>query len=275
MMMKTFALLMWALAATPAAPAKGPEASKPAAPKADKGAKVKKAPAGKPGKQAQAPAEQPPAAPRQPVEPPPPYRWKVPGQLSFVRSAGVQVTDGVPMELEMALSDQPIEALIQHFADDFQAAGLFIPPDEEQTSPYAEPRLTAFDPYRNVAYTVVFQPSPNNTTTLYLATADMSAYKPPGAAALEWAPLYPGAKKVMRTQLEGSQTAVYSVVASEAEVLAFYRESLKPLGYEEPEPGLFQRGGETLRVSSQAEGEQRMVSLIRQGGGAVASPATP
>lgn len=267
-MMKMFVLVS-ALAAAPtppgagkpAAPAKAsPKAASKEAPKdAPKATKGKKKAADKADKQAEAPP-----VPQEPVEPPPPYKWRVPALVQWVDSAGVQVTDGVPMELRMAQSNMPIESLIQHFADEFQAAGLFIPPDEDQVSPYPAPRLTAFDPFRNLAYTVIFQPTSATSTTLYLATADMGRYQPPGEAGLEWAPLMPGAKKLMRSQLEGSQTAIYATQATEVEVVAFYREKLLPLGYVEPEPGLFMRGGESLRVSSiQQEGE-RIVSLVRQ-----------
>lgn len=273
-MMKMFVLVS-ALAASPA-----PEAGKPAAaskeapkaakasPKADakdapKAAKEKKA-APKAGKQT-VEAPPPPAAPPEPEEPPPPYKWRVPALVQWVDSAGVQVTDGVPMELRMAQSNMPVESLIQHFANEFEAAGLFIPPEEFQQSPYVTPRLTAFDPFRNVAYTVIFQPTSAKTTTLYLATADMGNYRPPGEAGLDWAPLMPGAKKLLRSQLESSLTAIYTAPATEVEVRAFYREKLLPLGYVEPEPGLFMRGGESLRVSSAPEeGGERTISLVRQ-----------
>lgn len=281
-MMKMFVLVS-ALAASPATPG----ATKPAAPakeapakeapakEAPKAAKAKKQAAPKATKQAEA-LPPPAAAPTEPVEPPPPYKWRVPALVSWVDSAGVQVTDGVPMELRMAQSNMPIEKLIQHFANEFEAAGLFIPPDEYQESPYPTPRLTAFDPYRNVAYTVIFQPTSNTSTTLYLATADMGNYQPPGAAGLDWAPLMPGARKLLRSQLEGSQTAVYATQATEVEVVAFYREKLLPLGYVEPETGLFMRGGESLRVTSVQQEGERIVSLVRQqGADPTASPYTP
>jgi hypothetical protein len=197
------------------------------------------------------------------------YRWSVPQQLDYVASIGVQVTDGVPMVLEMARSSMPVDLLIQHYVDDFQAAGLFIPPLDVQASPMAEPRLTALDPERLVAYTVIFQPNPDRTTTLYLGTADMKQYRPPGGANLEWAPMMPGAEKLMRTELEGMQSAVYAVRASEADVLAFYRQALGAQGYTEAEPGTFQRGQEELRVfSNPTDDGGRSVGLTRKVGGA-------
>lgn len=274
-MMKLW-VLMSALAASPAAPEAGkaaapakqaPKQTSKAAPKEGakaapkEGAKGKKKAGAKEDKQAEA---TPPPAPTMPEEPPPPYQWRVPALVQWVDSAGVQVTDGVPMELRMALSNMPVESLIQHFANEFEAAGLYIPEDAAQESPYPTPRLTAFDPFRSIAYTVIFQPTSAKTTTLYLATADMGNYRPPGEAGLEWAPLMPGAKKLLRSQLETSLTAVYTAPATEVEVLAFYREKLVPLGYAEPEPGLFMRGGESIRVSSAPQDGERAIYLVRQ-----------
>jgi hypothetical protein len=265
-------LLMWALAAAPvAAPEAKREAKAEAPAPAKKGASKKQA--GKQSKSKQAAAPPAPVAPA-PVEeaeapPPPMYRWSVPQQLDYVASIGVQVTDGVPMVLEMARSSMPVDLLIQHYVDDFQAAGLFIPPLDVQASPMAEPRLTALDPERLVAYTVIFQPNPDRTTTLYLGTADMKQYRPPGGANLEWAPMMPGAEKLMRTELEGMQSAVYAVRASEADVLAFYRQALGAQGYTEAEPGTFQRGQEELRVfSNPTDDGGRSVGLTRKVGGA-------
>jgi hypothetical protein len=265
-------LLMWALAAAPVEAA--PEAKREAKSHAPvkKGASKKQA--GKQSKQAAA-APQVPAPAEEAAPPPAPmYRWKVPQQLDYVRSVGVQVTNGVPMVLEMARSSMPVDLLIQHYMDDFQAAGLFIPPLDFQVSPRAEPRLTALDPTRLVAFTVIFQPNPDRTTTLYLGTADMKQYRPPGGASLEWAPLMPGAQKLMRTDLEGLQSAVYAVRAPEAEVLAFYRQALGPQGYTEVEPGVFQREGEELHVfSAPMDDGGRSVSLTRKVGGAGRAPA--
>lgn len=262
--MMTTWLLMLALAA---APASGEKAAAPAA--ATQGKR-----AAKPGKKAEAP-KPPPAeaeAPPLPPPPPPPFQWKVPGLVDWVDSPGVQVSDGVPMVLEMARSSLPMEQLIQRFADSFEASGLYIPPDPFQESILAEPRLTALDTERMLAYTVVFQPNPDRTTTLYLGTADMSRYEPGGGAKLEWAPLMPGAEKLMRTELEVAQSAMYSVRAKPSEVLAFYRQALVPQGFKETEPGAFRRGNEVLHVFTEVDGPECMVGLSRRLSGADEEP---
>lgn len=257
-------LLMLALVAAPA-DSSGAEGAK-----AEAAASAKKKATKEPAKKAAESKAEPHSGEDEPAVPPM-YRWKVPRQLDYVASIGVQVSDGVPMVLEMARSSMPVDQLIQHFADDFRAAGLFLPP--EQNSPMAEPMLTGLDTLRLVAYTVVFQPNPDRTTTLYLGTADMKNYQPGGGAMLDWAPVMPGASKLMRTELEVAQSAVYEVNATEKEVLTYYREALGPLGFEEVEPGTFRRGGEELRVFTQVEGGARSVGLMRKVRAAEPAPA--
>jgi hypothetical protein len=247
--------LMLALAATPPAPA--PKQAAPA--KVAKGKAAKKKDAAPP----------PPAAAESddaPEAPPKPFHWDVPGVVDWVESVGPQVSQGVPMDLQMVRSTVPAELLVQHFVDDFEAAGFYLPEDKYQRSPLAEPMLTALDPEKMRSYTVIFQSNPDHTTTLFLGTADLSHYNPGAASQLEWAPMMPGATHLMRTDMEVAQTAMYSVNASEQEVLAFYREALGKHGYQESEPGTFRRGTEVLSVSSHAENGERKVVLNRHTG---------
>lgn len=256
--MKTL-LLMVLLAASGT-----PEAPAPASKAPARAPKAAKAPAKKAGAAKQAAPE---PEPEPPSRLPQVYRWRVPGMVAWVDSAGVQVTNGVPMVLQMARSTWTVDALAQHFADEFEAANLYIPTDVVQFSPLQEPFLTAFDPERSISYTVVFQENPDRTTTVVLGTADMAQYDPLGQSKLDWAPVMPGAEDLMRTDMEGAQAAVYSVQATEAAVRDFYRKELRAAGWreEEAEPGLFRRPGEALRVYSQQEpGEPRRVNLTRR-----------
>lgn len=202
------------------------------------------------------------AAPR------PAFHWDVPGLLEWVDSAGVQVSDGVPITLQMARSKEPMEVLLQHFANSFQKAGFFIPPDREQVQALREPQLTALDPERMVSYTVIFQPNPDNTVTLILGTSDLSHYTPWKGTELGWAPLPPNARLVMRTDMEGGQSAVLSVPSSPEQVLGFYRETLRQAGFVEEDPGQFHRGSETIGVYPQNQEGKLSVSLTHRLGGA-------
>lgn len=274
--MMKLGLMLLALAATPSAPAPKQAAAAPAKPAPAKETPAKPAPA----KAEKKPAAQPPPDAEDaeaPEEPPKPFHWDVPGVVDWVESVGPQVSQGVPMELQMVRSTVPAELLVQHFVDDFEEAGFYIPGDKYQGSPLAEPMLTALDPRKMVSYTVIFQPNPDHTTTLYLGKADLSRYNPGAVNQLEWAPMMPGATHLMRTDLEVAQTATYSVNASEAEVLAFYRETLGKHGFQETEPGMFRRGTEMLSVSSHVDKGERMVVLNRHTGpqGAEASAPAP
>ncbi len=251
-------LLLAVVAVSPAAGA-GPQEATPA-----RGTKRAKTPA----------AQQPPAAKAPAPSPRPPFRWDVPGLIAWVDSPGVQISDGVPLTLQVARSKLSVEVLLQHFADSFQKAGLFIPPGREQLRAFQEPQLTALDPERLVAYTVIFQANPDDTVTLILGTSDLRHYKPAGAAALGWAPLPPGAEQLMHTQMEGAQSAAFTVSSSKEQVLAFYRDAMKRAGFEEEEPGVFRRGGEVISLYLQLQEGQLAVSITRRLG-AEGGPPSP
>ncbi|WP_224369067.1 hypothetical protein [Hyalangium versicolor] len=193
----------------------------------------------------------------------PMFHWDVPGLLQWVDAAGVQVSDGVPIRLDMARSKLPVEELVQHFANAFQKAGLFIPPDSARAQALQQPQLTALDPERMVAYTVIFQRNPDKTVTLLLGTSDLSHYEPAKGSSLDWAPLPPEAQVMVRTDMEGGQSAVFSIAASEAQVMAFYRDTMKQAGFVEEEPGQFRRGSETIHVFTQSQDGRLSVSLTR------------
>ncbi|RKH41506.1 hypothetical protein [Corallococcus sicarius] len=206
------------------------------------------------------------------VAPKRPFRWDIPGKVVWVPSAGPQVSDGVPMDLQLARTDWGLDAVVQYMLDSFRKAGFYMAPLREQRSPTTEPMLTALDVEKLVAYTVIFQENADRSVTLILGTSDMSKYTPPGAT-LGWAPLMPGSEQVTRSDLEGAHLAVFAAKpgTTQAQVFDYYRTALKPVGYaEDPdEPGLFRRGSEVLKVSTRDEEGLLMVSLRhRQGGGA-------
>ncbi|WIG94424.1 hypothetical protein [Myxococcus sp. SDU36] len=250
--------------------------SKSAPPKVRQAAEAKGSAA---GKSKQPPSAKTPGASGKPVvaqpseqdagtpSPRPAFRWDIPGVTAWVESPGLQVTDGVPMHLQLARSSWQMDPLIQHMVDRFRAAGLFISSSPEAlNSPIAEPMLTALDTQTLTAYTVIFQKNQDNTVTLILGTSDVSKYTPAGSLQLEWAPVMAGAEQVTRSNLEGSQMAMYAVKATAAEVREFYQVELRRAGFaEDPEqPGVFQRGTEQLTVRTQPEGDSMMVGLYRK-----------
>jgi hypothetical protein len=256
-----WALLLAAVAVSPAAGAGPQEAPSAQGPKAGKKPAAQKPPA--PSK---APEPAPEPAPRKP------FRWDVPGLIAWVDSPGMQISDGVPLSLQLARSKLSVETLIQHFADSFQKAGLFIPPAEAQVSAFREPQLTALDPEKLVAYTVIFQENPDGTVTLILGTSNLSQYNPGKAMSLLWAPLPPGAKQLMHTQLEGGQSAAFTVASSKEEVMAFYSEAMKKAGFEQEEAGVFRRGGEVITLYAQQQAGELAVALTRRLGPELGPP---
>jgi hypothetical protein len=251
-----WALLLTAAAVSPAAGA-GPQEAPPAqAPKSGKKPAAQKPPASK--------APEPSARP--------PFRWDVPGLIAWVESPGVQISDGVPLTLQMARSKLPVETLLQHFADSFEKAGFFIPPGDEQVRAFQEPQLTALDPEKLMAYTVIFQENPDGTVTLILGTSNLSQYNPGKSMALLWAPLPPGARQLMHTQMEGGQSAAFTVASSKEQVMAFYGEALKKAGFVQEEPGVFRRGGEVITIYAQQQEGELAVSLTRRMGAELGPP---
>ncbi|HZI16358.1 MAG TPA: hypothetical protein VE153_38690 [Myxococcus sp.] len=260
-------LLCLLLAAAPAsAQSPAPTAdSKPAAAprKKPEASQKKKASGPKKARAAQAPAAPDAGTP----QPRPPFKWDVPGIISWVESPGLQVTDGVPMHLQLARSNWELNKLIQHMADRFRASGLFIPTSPQAlTSPVSEPMLTALDTEKLTAYTVIFQPNPDKTVTIILGTSDLSNYTPGGISQLDWAPVMPGAQQVTRSNLEGTQMALYAIQSTPDKVLEFYRVELGRAGFTEDkeQPGLFQKGTERLSIRTHQDSEGLMVGLSRK-----------
>ncbi|WP_244227084.1 hypothetical protein [Corallococcus aberystwythensis] len=204
-----------------------------------------------------------------------PFRWDIPGKVIWVQSPGPQVSDGVPMNLELARTDWPLNAVVQHIMESFRKAGFYMAPMKEQRSPTTEPMLTALDVEKLLAYTVIFQENADKSVTLILGVSNMSNYKPPGTT-LSWAPLMPGAEGLTRSELEGAHLAVYATPpgTTEAQVLDYYRTALKPVGYEEDpdEKGRFRRGTELLIIGTRTEENRLMVSLRHRQGGAASAP---
>lgn len=245
-----WALLLVAAAVSPAAGAGPRETASTQSPKSGK-----------------KPAAQEPPAPKAP-EPAPrkPFRWEVPGLIAWVDSAGPQISDGVPLTLQLARSKLSAETLLQHFVDSFAKAGFFIPPAEDQVQAFREPQITALDTEKLIAYTVVFQENPDGTVTLILGTSNLSQYKPGQAMSLSWAPMPPGAKQLMHTQMEAGQSAAFTVASSKEQVMAFYGEAMKKAGFEQQEPGVFRRGGEVITLYIQQQAGEIAVSLTRRMG---------
>ncbi|MBZ4419658.1 hypothetical protein [Myxococcus sp. RHSTA-1-4] len=200
------------------------------------------------------------------IEVPPVYRqpfvWDVPKVVDIVDVPGVMLADGVPVRLKAVRSKEKPEPLLQHIVDRWEAWGLFIPPVEHQPQTLREAQITALDPERLITYTVIFQPNPDGTTTLYLGEANMS--QPPQAVS-SVAPVFAGAEGVMTSELEVVRSVNYTVRAKEAEVEAFYRAELGKAGFKEVEPRRFRSGHEEMElVIRSVQPGQLSVAVLRR-----------
>lgn len=202
-----------------------------------------------------------------------PFVWDVPRTLDIVDVPGVMLADGIPVRLKAVRSAEKVEPLIQHIVDRWIEWGLYLPPPEHQPQTLREATLTAVDPERLITYTVIIQPNPDGTTTLYLGEANMS--RPPQAVS-SVAPLMPGAEGVLTSELEVVRSVNYSVKVKEAEVEAFYRVELKKLGFKQVEPRRFQSQTEEVELVLQTpKAGTTSVAVLRRtlAPGAAAKPA--
>jgi hypothetical protein len=191
-------------------------------------------------------------------------RWDVPGLVTAVEMPGAVVSQGIPVKIRAAHSSWRVENLAQYYMDQFQKAGLYVPPDNAVTQMTVHPQLTGLDPDRMIAYTVIFQVHPDKTTTVIQTSANLALRQSAAAAAVSFAPVFPGAKDTLQTAIEGTRMVQYLAPAQPGEVLEFYRSTLKTGGYAEQEQGDFQKGTELLRVRAiKLENGQTSVSVTQ------------
>jgi hypothetical protein len=201
-----------------------------------------------------------------------PLRWDVPRAFMSVPVHGEQEALGVPMRLTAVRSRASVSDLFNHFLRSFEKADLFVPPREGQFMAEGGLSITGLDVERLVSYTVIFQPMPDGTTTVLLGEADLYRRKAPGDDGR--VPVFPGARGLLRSKMEGTDTLAYTVTAVPGEVLRFYQETLGRAGFTSSpeEPTTFVRGGHTFQVLLQrthTAGEVSVVVLERR---AVAPP---
>lgn len=152
---------------------------------------------------------------------------------------------GVPVRLRAVRSSDKPEALMRHFVQAMDKAGLFIAPNTTEL-PGHMPHLTGLDVDNGISYSVLFQSNLDGTTTVILGEAYLHARREESHSDL--APLYPGATGVLHASQETARTLAYAVRAPAAEVSAFYQKALAAEGLREVEPGVFSGPRRTLRV---------------------------
>jgi hypothetical protein len=78
------------------------------------------------------------------------------------------------------------------------------------------------------------------------------------------APVYPGAKEVVTSDLEVARSVTYLLSGQASpDVEGFYRRELTQLGYTQLEPGIYRKGTEELMVTVRpAKGNQLSVVVL-------------
>jgi hypothetical protein len=190
---------------------------------------------------------------------PVPFSWDVPKVLEAVEMPGVMRADGIPVKLRSVKSAEKPQVILQHLVNRFEAAGFYIPPDKHRTQWLAEPALTALDTDRFISYTFALQPNPDGTTTVILGEANLGMARRERAA---FAPVFPGGKDMMQSEMEGARTMTYLAEAEPEKVRAFYVEQLRGAGFSETSAGTWRRNGEELRVSVRPVKEGRVAVIV-------------
>lgn len=207
---------------------------------------------------AQALDPMPPAA----EAPKPRFQWDVPDIIQAIGVPGVTLVNGMPVTMQAVVSKWSIDPLAGHLIQQFERAGLFIPPEHQQPKGSVYAQLTAIDPETMLSYTVIFQPNKDGSTTLLLGVADVS--RNPAKTADTFAPVFPGGSEVVQTRIETMQNLVYKAKAQPAEVLAYYREVLPAAGYREVEAGQFQSADTRLSVLTRANEDGTVSVTVNQ-----------
>jgi len=174
-----------------------------------------------------------------------PFTWDVPEVVGVVDVTGEVIAQGIPVKMSAVRSKARPETILQHLVDRFLVWGLYVPAMAKQPQLLSEPMITAIDTRAFVSYTAILQPNPDGTTTVFLGQADFTRGSSPASTL---APVYPGAKGLLHSRMEGARTLVYSVVAKAADVEVFYRGALAQAGFEEVAPLVFQSSQDVLQV---------------------------
>ncbi|MBX5480811.1 MAG: hypothetical protein IRZ16_03015 [Myxococcaceae bacterium] len=194
-------------------------------------------------------------------------RLDVPGAIEETDVPDILDAAGVPVKLRAVRTFTPIEELDAHFRRVFDEDGLFIP-DGDAFSPTPFAHVTALDLDTNTSYSVIFQPNPDGSTNVLIGIAYLHAAR--SEKPVPFVPAYPGARRVMVSEMETGATLSYAVDVSPEAVTGFYRETFDAAGYTEDGPLTFVRDGEVITVHARRRDTETSVVVLRTHRGATA-----
>lgn len=202
-----------------------------------------------------------------------PFSWDLPGQRELV-PVGKQLTrDGLPMVVFLGRSSWELDRLLLHYAGRFADAGYFIPPKLGRLPGLKLPRVVALDPERLVSFLVYGWPEADGSTTLVLGAANLKG-RTAKAGGVKL-PVFPGAEATTVFDVELATALSFTVKATEAEVIDFYRQVLPSGGWAEREPGAFVRDGRVVRVLAKRQGARLGVAVLEQADDGPGLPVPP
>jgi hypothetical protein len=187
------------------------------------------------------------------------FTWVVPDETARVDVPGTIFANGLPVRLEARRSKRPVPELFAHFQKQFALHGFYIAPSRDLTRVSSEPMISAYDSLRSVSYTVIFQANPDGSTTCILGESHLRERLPPS---VDGVPLFPGAKDVIRTTMEGATVVSYGATAPAADVQRFYRDVLGGAGWRDSGNGAFAKDSLGVRVRISGADGALAVSLF-------------
>lgn len=196
-----------------------------------------------------------------PVAPVNTFRWDVPNVVSSYDIPGVHWAMGVPVKMHAVTVKGKMDDTMRALYDSFVRQGLFI--DNRQLM---GPMLTGVDTETLITYTAIFQENAPGYITVVLGEANVLKSRVPMGN--DFVPLFPGARGVLRSSMEGADIIAYRVEATrEEKVRAFYLDILPKSGFQpDPKDALtFQKGGEQVSIRLKQQNGDVSVFVSRRG----------
>jgi hypothetical protein len=167
---------------------------------------------------------------------------------------------GIPVQLSAVLSRETLSNLEQHYRDAFRRAGLFVPEKGQIDDVGPLPQVTGLDVESQTSYSVLFQANRDGTTTVIIGRAGLHAAQEPEGP---FAPVFPGGTAPLVADLEAGKTLTYSTPAPAAEVLAFYKDTLRRSGFQSTGDNAWTRGAVALQVWATPRESGTAVVVVR------------
>jgi hypothetical protein len=163
----------------------------------------------------------------------PPFVWHISNIVESIEIPGIVISNGFPVKMHALRVKQTEDEVFHELGEQFVSQGLYMKQMSKQPQLLKQYQLTGLDGDRGISYTAIVEPHRDGTCTVVLGEANIAEglqLRKRGDGG-DFAPLYPKAQGVTRTQAEGLQTMMFHTIDPEADVIAFYDKELKLRGY--------------------------------------------